>query len=132
MVAESENKASAHAYFEDLWNQADLEAADRIFAPDVQFNYPMGAMNGTEAVKRYVGVVHTAFPDIRFEIHDLFGEGERFACRWTLKGTQTGEFRGNAPSGRKVVVPGNTVFAVRDGKIHELWIAFDPTLFIQK
>ena len=129
-MADSGNKASARSYFEKLWNQADLGTADRIFAQDVQFNYPMGAMSGVEAVKRYVGVVRTAFPDIRFEIDDLFGEGDRVGCRWTLRGTQTGEFRGNAPTGRKVVVPGNSVFDVRHGKIHELWVAFDPSLLL--
>lgn len=130
MSASSANKASARSYFEELWNQADLGSADRIFARDVRFNYPMGAMSGVEAVKRYVGVVQTAFPDIRFEINDLFGEGDRVGCRWTLRGTQTGEFRGQPPTGRKVAVPGNTVFDVRNGKIHELWIAFDPSLFL--
>ena len=90
----------------------------------------MGAMNGLEMVKQYVRAGRTAFPDIRCEVHDLFGEGERVGCRWTLTGTQTGEFRGNPPTGKSVEVPGNTIFHVQDGKIRELWIAFNPSLLI--
>ena len=40
--------------------------------------------------------------------------------------TQTGEFRGEPPTGKQVTMPGNTVFRVQDGKIHEMWIAFNP------
>jgi predicted ester cyclase len=56
-------------------------------------------------VKEYVEVVRTFFPDILFQVHDLFGELHRVGCRWTLTGTQTGEFKGNPPTGRQVEVP---------------------------
>jgi steroid delta-isomerase-like uncharacterized protein len=127
---ESDNKAAARAYFEQLLNRGNLCAATTILADDVAFNYPLGAIQGRDAVKEYVEAVRTAFPDIRFEIHDLFGELNRVGCRWTLTGTRTGQFKGNPPTGRQVEVPGNTVFDLRDGKIQTLWIAFNPALLV--
>jgi predicted ester cyclase len=82
-------------------------------------------------VKAYIAAVRTAFPDIRFTLADLVAEGDRVAARWTLAGSQTGAFRGKPPTGDRVSVPGITVFHVMNGKIHEMWIAFDPALLIK-
>ncbi|MCH8296639.1 MAG: ester cyclase [Chloroflexi bacterium] len=124
------NKATARSYFERFANFGDMAAADAIFAPDVQFNYPLGGLSGVDAVKRYIQVVRTAFPDVRFTVEDLFGEGERIAARWSMIGTQTGEFGGKPPTGKQVTLPGNTVFHIHDGKIQEIWIAFNPSLLV--
>ena len=44
---------------------------------------------------------------------------------------ETGEFRGNPPTGNSVSLPGNTVFHFVDGKVKEQWNAFDPALFLK-
>lgn len=120
------NKAAARRYFEQVLNRGDMAAADSIFAPDILFHYPLGELSGADAVKGYVTAVRTAFPNIHFTVADLIGEGNRVAARWSLAGSQTGTFRGNAPTGRQVNLPGNTVFNFVDGKIREVWVAFDP------
>lgn len=116
-------KAAARSYFERF---ADLDLADAIFLPGVRFHYPLGDIDGRDALKRYLVAVRAAFPDIRFDVEDLFSEDDLVAARWTLTGTQTGEFRGKPGTGKAVTVPGNTVFRFRDGKIFEMWVAFDP------
>ena len=124
------NKETARSYFERFVNGGNMAVADVIFAPDVRFHYPLGDLNDVNAVKSYIAAVRTAFPDLRFTIEDLFGEGERVAVRWSLVGTQTGEFRGKPPTGKQVKLPGNTIFRVQDGTIREMWIAFNPTLLM--
>jgi predicted ester cyclase len=119
----AQNKASVRAYFERF---ADMAVADEIFGSAVQFHYPLGDLNGLEAVKSYLVAVRRAFPDVRFSIEDIFGEAELVAARWTLMGTQTGELRGRPPTGKPVRVPGNTIFRLREGRIVEMWVAFDP------
>lgn len=127
----AENKGAARFYVEQVLNQGDIATVDAVFAPDIQFHYPLGDLNGTVAVKEYVAAVRTAFPDITFTVYDLIGEGDTVAARWSLVGTQTGEFRGEPPTGNKVSLPGNTVFHCVDGKIKELWITFDPAHFVK-
>jgi steroid delta-isomerase-like uncharacterized protein len=129
-MQQSPFKKCARAYFENLLNAGDMNVVERIFTRQVQFNYPLGSLSGHDEVRQYITAVRTAFLDIRFEIHDLFGEQDLVGCRWTLTGMQTGEFRGNPPTGRSVEVPGNTIFRAQGGKINELWIAFDPSLLI--
>jgi len=124
------NKASARSCFEDIRNASDLDVVDRIFSLDVMFHYPLGELNGLDAVRQYIGAVRTAFPDIRFTMEDLFAEEDRVACRWTPRGTQTGEFPDKRPSGKQVEVPGNTIFRFSQGRIEEIWIAFNPNLLI--
>ncbi len=127
----SASKATARSYFEEVVNRGNMSAADTIFASEVQFHYPLGVLSGADAVKEYLAAVRTAFPDIHFTVADLVAEGNHVAARWTLAGSQTGEFRGKAPTGQRVSVPGITVFDVVNGKIHEMWIAFDPARLIK-
>lgn len=122
----AEGKAAVRSYFEDVLNRGDMAAADAIFMPEVSFQYPLGDLNGAEAVKGYIAAVRTAFPDVRFTVEDVFGEDDRVAARWRLAGTQSGVFRGKPPTRKHVTVSGNTVFRVRSGKIREMWVAFDP------
>ena len=125
------NKDATRTYFEQVLNRGDLAAADAIFAPDIQFHYPLGDLNGADAVKGYVAAVRTAFPDITFTVDDFIGEGHSVAARWSLVGSQTGEFRGEPPTGNRVSLPGNTVFHFVDDKIKEVWVAFDPAQFVK-
>jgi len=125
----AEGKAAVRSYFEDVLNRGDMAAADAIFMPEASFQYPLGGLNGVEAVKGYIAAFRKAFPDVRFTVEDVFGEDDRVAARWRLAGTQTGVFRGGPPTGKHVTVSGNTIFRVRSGKIGEMWVAFDPALF---
>jgi steroid delta-isomerase-like uncharacterized protein len=125
------NKSAARSYFEDVLNHGKMSAADAIFASEIQFHYPLGDLSGADAVKAYIAAVRTAFPDIRFTLADLVAEGNRVAARWMLAGSQSGPFRGKPPTGETVRVPGITLFHVMDGKIHEMWIAFDPARLIK-
>lgn len=119
-------KAAARSYFEEVLNRGSMAVADAIFTPAVRFQYPLGDLNGVQAVKSYIAAVREAFPDVMFTVEDLFGEGDRVAARWSLAGTQTGSFRGNPATGKRVAVSGNTVFRLQSGRIDEMWVAFDP------
>jgi len=124
-----DGKAAVRSYFEEFLNRGDLGAADAIFIPEVLFHYPLGELKGVDAIKSYIAGFREAFPDVRFTVEDMFGEGERVAARWRLTCTQTGTFRGRPPTGKRVTVDGNTIFHVQNGKIPEMWVAFDPAPF---
>ena len=58
------------------------------------------------------------------------GEGGHAAARWSLAGSQTGDFKGKPPSGKRVSLPGITWFDLEEGRIREMWVSFDPTLLV--
>lgn len=125
------NTATVRSYFEEVLNHGSMSAADTIFAPDIQFHYPLGELSGADKVKDYLAAFRTAFPDVTFTVADLVAEGDRVAARWMFAGSQTGPFRGKAPTGQRVSVPGITLFHLVNATIHEMWIAFDPTRLIK-
>ena len=131
MTTNDRNKEAATAYFERVLNDGDMNAANEFFETDLLFHYPLGNLEGAAAVKQYVAAVRVAFPDVLFTVAEMFGENDRVAARWSMSGTQTGSFKGQAPSNRKVSLNGITVFRLSDAKIQEMWIAFDPARLIE-
>lgn len=121
---------ATRAYFEELWNRGDLAVIDAIMVAEIRFHYPLGDLFGADALKQYVETVRFAFPDIRFEIAELFGDEDCVAVRWSLSGTQTEPFKGQPPSGVAVNVQGITVVHLTHGKIQEMWVSFDPSRLV--
>ncbi len=124
------NKEAARTYFAKVLNQGDMDIADRIFAPGLLFHYPLGQLDGADAVKAYLETFRIAFPDATFEVSSLIGEERHVSARWSLSGSQTGNFKGKPPTGKRVSLSGITWFEVNDGRIQEMWVAFDPTLLV--
>ena len=53
--------------------------------------------------------------------------------RWTIRGTQQGEFRGIAPSGEQITLKGIGIFRFsEEGKVVESWDNFDPLGMMQQ
>lgn len=130
MVGGDANKTTVTEYFERLLNAGDLASTLEILQADARFHYPLGDLEGAEEIREYLATVREAFPDIHFSILDLFGEGDLVACRWSLRGTQAGEFAGKTGTGKQVSVPGNTIFRCSNGRIQEMWVAFNPARLV--
>ncbi len=45
----------------------------------------------------------SAFPDLHFDIDQIFGDGDFVATRWTATGTHRGELMGIKPTNRRTV-----------------------------
>jgi predicted ester cyclase len=66
----------------------------------------------------------SALPDIKLTVEDIFGEGERIFSRTRLQGTNTGEFNGMPPTGKRIDVRWIAA-RVKDGLIVEEWEIVD-------
>ena len=73
-----------------------------------------------------------AFPDVHFTIHAEVAEDDLVTTRWSYTATQTGEFLGLAPSGKRITDTGIDIFRVQDGKIVDLWIMQDSLGLMQQ
>jgi serine phosphatase RsbU (regulator of sigma subunit) len=124
---EEENKASFRRYLEEAWNQNNLEVVDEIFDRYVS-HQPDGSVleRGPEDVKRFVGEFRSAFPDLRMSSEEQIAEGDRVVSHGTIRGTHQGEFRGMAPTGKEMEIPGMAVFRFsEEGKVVESWDSYD-------
>jgi len=114
MMSIEENKAAIREFFEQVWNAGDEAAIERFIAAEAAGNDPDFGI-GREGFKQQWRNWRRAFPDLHFEVEELVAEGDTVVSRWTLTGTQTGEFLGIAPTGRKIRVAGMSLDHLKDG-----------------
>jgi predicted ester cyclase len=62
----------------------------------------------------------------------VIAEGDWVASKSTLRGTQTGEFLGVAPTGRPVSVSSLTMVRFRDGRLTESWVKNDVAAMMRQ
>ena len=107
---------------QELFGAARLELADELFTADfVDHEAPEGSPTGPAAAQNTVRWLHGAFDDIRYEVDDVFGSGDRVALRVTLHGTHAREFMGRPGTGRSFSMGQTHIFRVEGGKVAEHW-----------
>jgi len=117
-----DNKAIARRWLNEVWGKGDMAVADDLYAADVIDHNPNpGQADGIEGQKAAVLDVRAAFPDMSFNIDVLVGEGDKVVDRWTMTGTHTGEMMGSPATGNKVVMTGQDILRIENGKIAEIW-----------
>ena len=81
---------------------------------------------GPEDVKRFISEFRQAFPDFHTTIEEQIADGDKVVTRWTMRGTQQGEFRGIASTGEQITVRGIGIFRFsEEGKVVETWDNLD-------
>ena len=114
-----------------------MNIADRLLSPDWRF-HPSAQPNiislyGREEFKSWAGELVNAIPDFRATIHDTVAEGDLVALRWTVAGTQTGEYMGARATGNHVEVTGSSLWRVnQDGQNTDIWFVMDTINFIRQ
>jgi steroid delta-isomerase-like uncharacterized protein len=116
------NKAVYARMVEEVVNQGNFDVVDEIFHPDyVDHAAPPGAPPGLEGVKAIFSMFRTGFPDVKFTIDQMVGEGNYVATLVHGEGTHTGQFIEFPPSGKHAQWRSVGFFRVEDGKIREHW-----------
>jgi steroid delta-isomerase-like uncharacterized protein len=118
-VSEAENVAAVRDFVERAWNGGDEEVFEEHLAPEFV------SFGGREAFKVTILGFRDAFPDLRLDVHDMFGSGDRVVTRFTITGTHEDEFLGIPPTGRYVEVEGIAIDVMRDGRRVEGWAQLD-------
>jgi predicted ester cyclase len=109
-----QNKELIRRYYREL-NAGNLGAITELFAD------PERAARITRGTTVYA----TTFPDMHISIEELIAEDESVFCRSIITGTQDGEIKGIAPTGRQVSVDNGEVFRFADGKVVGYWCQVD-------
>jgi steroid delta-isomerase-like uncharacterized protein len=122
-MTSQQNKALIHRFYEEVWNNGNLDAADDIFAADyVRHDLrPGNALPGPKGQKRIAADFRAAFPDLRMTVDLMLAEDDLVTARWTTEGTNTGPWAGVPPTGKYVKFSGVNIFRVENGRVVELW-----------
>ena len=115
-----ENKAIVRRFFEELLSTDNFAVADEILSPDFRFYFAGSpvAMD-LESYMEFLVARRAAFPDRRFIVEDMIGEGDKVSARFTMRGTHKGEFRGIVPSGTELTMTGIDMTRISEGKLVE-------------
>jgi steroid delta-isomerase-like uncharacterized protein len=126
MSAEEKNKALVRKFFEEAWGKGNLAAVAEFMATDyVAHHVPSGLPPGADGLKQLIAAYRTAFPDLKSNLNDIFGKGDRVAFRWSVSGTHLGDWFGVSPTGDHVATTGITIFRIDGGKVVEGWTSID-------
>lgn len=122
-----DNKSIVRRMYEEVWNKRNLEVAKDLISSShaMQLTDLPDSGIGPEAYARNVVEWVRAFPDLKFTILDMVSENEKVVAFWNISGTHKGEFRGIAPTGKKVSVDGITINHLTGGKIMDSYVSLD-------
>jgi steroid delta-isomerase-like uncharacterized protein len=118
-------------------NEANLALLDNIYSSEVVVHDPSQPQTivGLEALKSQYSGTHTAVPDVKFSLDDLYVKGDKIAWVFTMSGTITGPFRtplGDLPpTGKTFRFSGVAVDRIVEGKIVEEWVYFNVLDILQ-
>lgn len=134
MSAES-NATKSRRIMEEGFNLGDLDVVDELCAPDIVSHDPAEPddVRGIDAHKERIGTYRKAMPDLEVTVEDLIASRDRVVTRWTVRGTNLGEFEGMQPTGRRIEISGISIDRFDDqGRIAETWDNWDNLGFMQQ
>jgi steroid delta-isomerase-like uncharacterized protein len=109
-MADTQYKAIARKFIEEIFNARKLEAAKNFVTPDIIYHGIAEEVRGLEDFKKWVGEDLSAFSDMQITILDEIEEQNKVAMRWTLKTTHEKDFAGMAASHKKIEIEGTEIF----------------------
>jgi steroid delta-isomerase-like uncharacterized protein len=119
---ERRNSKVVRKVFSEIWSQGNVELIPGLFSEDFVGHFPAGAVKGREGLTDEVIAHRKAFSDWTEEVEDEIIDGDRIAIRFTSRGTNTGDFLGNPPTGNRVEISEVAIFKLMDGKVAEQWV----------
>ena len=121
-----ENKRLARRVLEELFEQGDLDAADRLIHPEfVNHEAPSDNPQGPEGLKETVSWLRGLWGPMHADIEDELCEGDKVVARVTMHGRHVGEFLGKPPTGKEFAAEQIHIWRVMDGKVIEHWSVRD-------
>jgi steroid delta-isomerase-like uncharacterized protein len=120
-----------------VWSAGDLSAVERLVAPRYLIHSDPGDQWEGQTLDRAtyrerVMFSRTAFPDLRFILHDIIASEHRVAVRWSAEGTHRGDLPGLPATGRRLGFTGQTIYDIVDGQVAGHWQVVDRLGFIQQ
>lgn len=117
-MSTEENKALVRRYWEEVWNQGDLDLIEELFAPDF-----------FEEQKYFISRTLQAFSESHVTIDDMLADGDKVITRYTWRAVHSKvwdlELEGISmavpPTGQAIWDRGITIFCIANGRITKYW-----------
>ena len=123
----ADNARLVRQVIEEIWNDGDLELADRLFAPDYVNHGGLipDLVRGPESIKVSVALYRLAFPEFRVAVVDVLAQGHTVALRWAAHRTPGHDGGSDAPDRDPDTLCGMTFGRVSGGQVQESWTCWE-------
>ena len=105
------DNATALATAVAAWNRGDLDGYLELYDPQILLH---GLEPGIDSVRAMYRGMFAFYPGSQLTLEDVLVDGDRLACRYTVRGT-------NRKTREELVLPGVTIMHFRDGLVVERW-----------
>ena len=117
-----------------IFESGNVDGYDEICAKDIKEHTPdlniPSDKKGIEYFKEIMRIYYSAFPNVTFDIKEIFIKGDKAISYVTVKGKNTGEFNGMPPTNKEVTLDMCEMFRFKNGKISEHWQIMDNMSFM--
>ena len=113
-------------------NTQNPASLDELVASDFVYHMPSQQIRGLDVMKQGVEEEIKGFPDLHLTIEDIIAEGDKVCVRLKETATHTGEFRGLAPTGKKITYTAVATWRIVDNKIVDGWGVYDQMDFFKQ
>ena len=117
-----ENKAIVRCMYE-VFNKHNPALLDEIIASDYVDHTLQ--LRGLEQWKQTLTLLLKGFPDIHPTIEGIIAEGDKVLVHAKVTGTHSGEYRGLAPTGKKITFRYSSIWRIVNGKVAERETVYD-------
>ncbi len=121
----SDARLLSRRVWEEIFSHGNWMLFNTLVASDIVVHDPGRELRGSDETRRGLEALRSAFPDLRYVIRDQIAEGDKVVVRFTGSGTHLGEFRGVAPTGRRMEYEGIAIQRFAEGKLVEHWAVVD-------
>ena len=87
------NKEYARRIIAEIFNKGKIENLGELVAENVVIHDTDKELHGLDQLRQGITNLHTAFPDLYYEIEDLLSDKDKVIARWIGSGTHLGTFR---------------------------------------
>jgi steroid delta-isomerase-like uncharacterized protein len=99
----------------EVWSQGNLEAVDQYIAPKYTIRHDPGDPWEHQTLdlagyKERVRLSRGPFPDQRFDIQEIFEDGNAVVVTWLWSATHVGDIPGFPATGKRIHMSGITVY----------------------
>ena len=131
---EKQNLSTIKQIFEDFVNQGNEVVFDELVDANLIENeeMPPGFEPNREGVKQMFRMFRSAFPDLHFQVNEIFAADDKVVAQITVTGTHQGEFMNMPPTGNKISYKVIDIFRLANRKVMEHWGIGDNATMMQQ
>ena len=127
----SDNKEAVRIFIEEVWNKRDFKKLEVIFSDSVVFHvHNITPVATRKSQAEEINKWHVAFPDFKYTIHQIIGEGDFVSVNLQYAGTHQSYFLGIVPSYNRISASEMFFVRLKDTRIVEIWGVYD--LYLMK